>query len=202
MTIADMTAVATPGADRDVVDQVQAAFSQMNGLQGSGTVDAHGATRQVSFDTSTVSEPTLKRTLESVSSQIGNLSTPFPSEPVGPGARWTARSSAVINGLRMSTTTTYTLRERSGNHYALDVAQDATAPPGTADIPDLPGGTQASIESFTLRTTGRSAGELTTPWPLETTSSGGGDGTFTVSQGAKQANLAEHIKLAFSLSPA
>ena len=202
VTFSDASVEATPGADPATVQQSQAGLAQMKGLRGTGSFDAQGDNHQLSFDTSAVSDPAIRSTLDSLSSQIGNLSAPLPSQPLGIGARWTARRSATINGITVNTTTTYTLRSRTGDRYELDLVQRADAPPGPTEIPNLPAGTEASIERFEVQGTGRITGDLTHQLPVSSTVKAEGDGSFIVSQGAQRGALTQHLTLDFELSPA
>lgn len=200
-TVIAVSVVDTPGSDPAVRRQVQGSLEQLQGLGGTGTVDAHNGSQTLTFDTSSVTDPTLKSTLDSVASQVGSLAAPFPREPVGTGARWTAETTATINGITMNTTTHYTLRSRTGDRYHLDFTQEASAPPGPATIPNLPPGTRTVITSFLVETTGELDGDLTRPLPTTSTATGVGDGTFTVSVGAEEATLVEHLTTDFTLSP-
>lgn len=202
VTLSDVAVIDTPGADPAVVEQIQSTLGQLKGLKGTGTLDVHGGGQTGSIDTGNVTNPLLKSTLDSVSSQFSNLTAPFPREAVGVGARWTAKRSATINGITMNTTTHHTLRARAGDHYEIDVAQEAAAPPGSAAIPNLPGGTSAAITSFTLHSTGKLAGELTRALPDASSSTGAGDGAFTITQGTESGSATEHLTLEFVLSPA
>jgi hypothetical protein len=202
VVISDVGVLDTPGADPAVVSQTQTLLAQLKGLKGTGTVDAHGGNQTSSFDTRNVTNPVLKSTLDSVASQVGNLTAPLPAEAVGVGARWTANRAATINGITMRTATRYTLRSRTGDRYELDVVQDATAPPGTASIPNLPAGVTATITSFTIHTSGRVAGDLTKTLPSTSSVSGAGDGVFTVSQGTNRGSAKEHLTIEVTLSPA
>lgn len=202
VTFSDASVVATPGVDPAALQQGQSGIAQMKGLRGTGTFDAQGDNQKLSFDTSTVSDPAIRSTLDSLSSQIGNLSAPLPNEPLGVGARWTARRSATINGITVNTKTTYTLRSRAGDRYELDLVQDADAPPGPTDLPNLPAGTEASIERFEIHGTGRLTGDLTHQLPVSSTVKAEGDGSFVVSQGAQRGALTQHLSLEFELSPA
>ena len=202
VTFTDWTVEPTPGADPEAARRIQEVFEELDGLQGTGTVDASGRQEALSVDTGRVSDPLLKSTLESMASQVGNLAAPFPAEPVGPGARWRSTSTVTVSGITMNTTTTYTLRSRTGDRYELDVVQDAEAPPGPIDLPNLPAGAETSIERFTLHTTGDVAGELTGHLPSTSTVRGEGEGRLTLVAEEERATLVQRIKLDATLSPA
>ena len=202
VTFRDVTVVGTAGTDPAVVSQTQASLRDLEGLTGTGTFAPHGGGQTLAYDTSGVTDTTLRSTIDSISSQVGNLSAPFPAEPVGVGARWTTKSTATLNGITVDTTTQYTLRSRTGDAYELDFTQSADAPPGPAAFPNLPAGTRASITTFTVKSTGHTTGDLGHHMPQTSTTTGTGDGTFTVTVGANRATLDEHLTIDFTLSPA
>lgn len=202
VTFLDASVVPTPGVDPAVVSATAASIASLKALRGSGVIDVHGHVTGVTFDTSAVSDPALKATLESMTSQIGNLSAPFPQEPVGVGARWTVKGSATITGLRMETTTRFTLRSRTGDRFELDQAQDAMAVPGPAPFPNLPAGATASVTSFSLNNTGQISGDLTRNLPTKSATKGTGDGNFEMTVGTQKLSLVQHLTIEITTSPA
>jgi hypothetical protein len=201
-TFVDVSTVATPGADPEVVRGTQAAINSIKGLRSTRTVDAQGNVSNVSLDSRGVTDPAIKNTLDSMTSQIGNLSTPFPAEPVGIGARWTVKGTAVITGLQMTTTTRYTLKSRTGDRYELDMASDAVATPGPAPLPNLPAGATASVTSFSMRNTGQISGDLTRHTPVNSSNKGTGDANFEMSVGTQKARLVQQMTIEITVSPA
>jgi hypothetical protein len=171
-------------------------------VQATGTVDAQNQSGALALDTSTISDPLVKSSLDSLASQASDLSAPFPKEPVGVGARWTVKRSATINGLRMDTTTRYTLRSRTGDRYQVDVTQEAVSPRGPANLPNLPAGAQASIESFTLQSSGQISGDLTRPLPTKSSMTGTGDGTFIFTAGPERSTMRQQLTIDISTGPA
>ena len=202
MTFADVSVIATPGVDPAVARQVQAGLDQLEGLQGTGAVHAQNDVKSFSVDSSRITDATLKSTLDSMSDQVGNLSSPFPKEPVGVGARWTVRRSATINGLTMNMMTRYTLESRTGDRYELDVTQNAVSPPGPAAFPNLPAGSRASVVNFTLQSKGTVTGDVTRSLPVNSTMSGTGDGAFAITAGNDGGTLQQKMTIDLSMSPA
>lgn len=202
VSITDVSVVPAPDVKQEVVDQTQALLDQLKGVSGTATVDAHGGNQKVSFDTSSVTDKTLRSTMDSVASQIGNLTAPFPVEPVGIGARWTAKRTAIINGITLNTVTTYTLRGHTGDRYQLDVDQNGTAPTGPVTLPNLPAGTDTSVESYVLHTKGHVNGNLAQTQPENSSSTGEGDAKLTITQGSDRETMTEHLTIDFSLGPA
>ena len=201
-TFVDVSTVATPGADPEVVRGTQAAISSLKGIRSSRTVDVRGNVSDVSIDSRGVSDPAIKNTIDSMTSQVGNLATPFPSEPVGVGARWTVKGTAMITGLQMTTTTRYTLKSRTGDRYELDMASDAMATPGPAPLPNLPAGATASVTSFSMRNTGQISGDLTRHMPVKSSNKGTGDANFEMSVGSQKGRLVQQMTIEITVSPA
>ena len=199
-TLVDAAAVDGPGVDPAVLAQTNAALDQMDGLTGTGTTDRHGGSPDVSIDTGPITDPALRSTLDSLTSQLTNLTAPLPAQPVGVGASWRVDRSATLNGVQTDTSTTYTLQARSGNDYVLDVVQEATAPPGPTELPGLPAGVTASIESFLLRSTGEVRGRLDQPLPDSSTIEGGGDIELTVEGDGEAGRLSQHVTVDASLA--
>ena len=202
ITFSDASVVPTPGADPAVVQATQAGIEPLNRLRGTQTIDADGSVRNVTFDTSAVTDPAIKGTLDSMTSQLGSLSAPFPREPVGVGARWTVTSTATLAGIKMTTTTRYTLRSRTGDRYELDQTQEAAAVPGPVPLPNLPAGAQASVTSFTVKSTGQISGDLTRHLPTKSSIKGTGDGTFAMTVGAEKVSLVQNLTMETTTSPA
>ena len=198
----EVSAVATPGVDQATIRATQAGLDPLKGIRGTGAVTSRGEVTDVTFDTRSVTDPAVKAILDPLTSQVGNLSSPFPTEAVGAGARWTVVSTAVMAGLKMTTTTRYTLRSRTGDRYELDLSQEGVATAGPAPLPNLPAGAEASIERFGLKTTGQISGDLTRPLPTRSSTKGTGDGTFTVTAGGERTTLRQEMTIDATMEPA
>lgn len=198
----EVSVVPAPGVDQATIRATQAGLESLRGIRGSGVMTARGEAAEVKFDTSSVTDPAMRATLDPLSSQIGNLSSPFPAEAVGGGARWTVVGTAVMAGLKMTTTTRYTLRSRTGDRYELDLSQEGVAEAGPAPLPNLPAGAQATIDRFGMRSTGQISGDLTRPLPTKSSTKGTGDGSFTVTEGAERTTIRQDMTIELTMEPA
>lgn len=193
-------AVAAEGVDPAVVAQYDTALEKVQGLRGTGSIDDRGKAGKSTLDTSAITDPALKSTLDSVTSQVTNLTVPFPVDAVGAGARWRVVRRAVQNGITIDSSSTYTLRSREGDRYVLGVDQTVTAPPGRANLPGLDGGT-ADIVDYEVTSSGEVAGDLTNAFPESSAISGGGDIEMKVTKDGETANLVQKIDLQVTLAP-
>jgi hypothetical protein len=201
VSYSDAAVVPTPGVDPAVAQATQAGIEPMNRVRGTATVSPTGEVTNVAFDSTSFSDPTLKGLLDSMTSQLGSLSAPFPQEPVGAGARWTVTSTATITGMTMTTTTRYTLRSRSGDRYELDTVQDAVAVPGPVAFPGMPAGAQVSVTKFTIKSTGQVSGDLTRHLPTKSSLKGSGEGAFAMTIGSEKVSMTQNMTMDITTSP-
>ena len=198
----DARALSTPGASTSVVRETQEALDEMKGLTLTGSMDVRGTAQALQADTSGITDETLKSLLDSMTSQIGNLAPPFPRTAVGPGARWTAKSSATIAGITMNTTTHYTLRSRAGDRYEVDVTQEGDVPPGPVELPNVPSSASTSVERFDFTSKGTTTGDLTRPLPERSAVTGAGRAVFAVTAGREGGRLSQAMTMETTLTPA
>lgn len=201
LTFLDVAAVDAPGVDPAVLAQTDEVVGQMAGLTATATSDRHGGSQEIVLDTGAISDPQLRSSLEALTSQFSNFSTPLPAEPLGVGGSWRVSGSANLNGIQTDTATTYTLESRSGNEYTLSVAQEATAPPGSTELPGLPPDVEASIVSFVVNSTGEVEGRLDQPLPDLSTIQGSGNVELVVEGAGTSETVLQQLTIDVSLGP-
>lgn len=198
----DVSVVSTPGVDASLIRQTQQAMDDLKGLTITGSTNVRGGAQTVDVDTSQVTDATLKSTLDAMKSQIGTLAAPVPRAAVGRGARWSVKNSATIGGITMNTTTRYTLRSRDGDRYELDAAQQAEAPPGPVELPNVPSSARTSIERFGLTSEGTVTGNLTRLLPERSSMTGSGGGDFSFSAEGQSGRLTQNMTIELTVSAA
>lgn len=101
--------------------------------------------------------------LASLDDTMQQMAAAFPAEAVGRGARWRVIQNVDMNGMKISQTIEYTLRERSGNRVALDLKiTDSTMDIGAA----MPPG--ARVDSMKMEGGGTTTIDLTSLVPTMT----------------------------------
>lgn len=196
-------AVPGEGVDPATLQAVRQTTAQMKGVRGTGVIGPTGAARSDSMDTSRITDPTLKSTLDSLSSQIQNLTVPFPAEAVGRGATWQVKRSAVLSGIHTDILVRYRLAELSKDSYRLDVEQDVTAPRGPVALPGIPQGTSVEIVDYKMRSSGSINGALDRLFPRDSTLKSSGDMTMAITgPGGQSGNMVQHIELDLGLADA
>lgn len=181
ITYVDVSVMPTPGVDAAVATAVQAGQDLLKDIRITGTVDVRAKVSKLAFDTRAVADAATKSRVDELPAQFIGMAGPFPSEPVGVGARWTAMGSVTLFGITMTTTTHFTLRNRSGDRYELDQTQSATAPSGPAALPNLPAGATAKVVDFSMHSTGKISGDLTRQLATRSSSNAVAEGSLIVS---------------------
>ena len=198
-TYDELRADPAEGVDPNVVSQVDASLQAMKGMRGTGTVDRQARSGKATLDTAGVTDPNLKSTLDSFTSQVSNLTVPFPSEAVGVGARWRGRQEVLLNGITTRSTSTYTLQRRDGDEYEFEVEQDVTSPKGEVDLPGLPEGASAELVDYAVTNRGTIRGRLSSLLPVSSRLSGGGDIEMGVTQGSERSTLLQKLTMDLAL---
>ena len=205
LSYTDVEAVGAPGADPELVESMNDTLADLENLKSTARIDARGRVLEMSTDSDEISNPLAARTIESLSSQMQNLSAPFPAEPVGLGARWSFSSEASVMGLKMRSTFQFTLSALDGDAYQLDVTSTSEAPPQTSafgSFAALFSGARTSIEKFDVRTSGSVGGSLTEPLRSSATESGIGDIGMEVSVDGTTERIDLHLETENRLRPA
>lgn len=76
---------------------------------------------------------------------LAHASIPFPSEPVGVGARWKVVEPVKESGLHLEQTAIYTLKGFEGNSASIEVTIEHSATGQDVMKPELPEGSSASL---------------------------------------------------------
>lgn len=108
-------------------------------------------------------DPMVTQMMDQMSGQIGNMTAPFPTEPVGEGAVWEATTHMDISLLSVEMHTTYTLEEFDGENYVLAVEAEGTIDSGSQQGIEISDGSQQGSGTMT--------GSLAVIMPLESTMS-------------------------------
>lgn len=181
--------------------EAQQSFDQISGITGQAVMTANGEQTHVDLDIPSDVQPEMRTSLEGMSSQLGKLTAPFPTEPVGIGGSWRTTASAELNGLRTDVVTTYTLRERNGDQYRTELSYEQSAPDQDANIPGLPPGVRAHVSGMAVSGSGEINGSLSQVFPATSTMQGGGTIDMSINDGQNSEDMHQTIDVKVSLQP-
>lgn len=179
--------------------EAQASLDRLSGITGTFTVTSLGESKDSQINIPPGLDETAKAQLESVSSQFAALTVPFPEEPVGVGGSWKVSTSTTLNDVQTDLAYTYTLRERTGDRYQLDVSYEQTAPDQDVDLPGLPAGSTTHVDGVSISGSGTTEGDLTSFFPAVSTVRGNGTIDMTVDDGQTTGSLRQILDITIDL---
>ncbi len=140
--------------------QLAALNNDLRSVRGSFTVSNRGVYRDVRIDTSSVADPRLRQSMDSMVNNLG--ASVLPEEPVGVGSRWELRMAMAANGITMFQKTTVEAVAFDGTSLTIRMTVEQTAPPQEIAMPQpssggpaLPPGMHATAESISGSGEGR-----------------------------------------------
>lgn len=121
----------------------------IKGLTGTLRLSPQGMTLEAHLDMPPGIAPDIRAQLDQLSDSLSKVSSPFPVEPVGIGARWDIQQKVKAgNGLELSQTTEMTLTKITGDVVELGVTTTQTAPKQAITSPQLPPGAKMHVVSW------------------------------------------------------
>lgn len=153
--LASARAQSVPGGDADMARELQAALAPLVGMAGTARVSTTGEQLDWSFAPSPGMDASM---IESMRQSMVYSSTPFPSEPVGVGARWQVERDIENQGLRVSQVETLQLVEWTGDVVVIDIQVEQNAAEQEFSPAGMPPGATARL--LNLHTEGRSRTRL------------------------------------------
>lgn len=162
-------------ADMDAAakKQMQDALDGVSGVHGTMTISDRGDAGDAEFDLTAITDVSLQSQVERLSDQLESLTVPFPAQPIGQGATWSATRDVTLNGVKTAVERRYRLTKLTDTGYELEVDQTQTGTPGPIEVPGAPSGTRATLKSMRVTGSGTTTGAFDGILPAGTMKSGG-----------------------------
>ncbi len=128
-------AAKVPSAVRHSVED---SLSEMAKLKGSDEIDSLGRMHWSKLDTSALDDGQVKQMMQAMASAFGEVSAPFPPQPLGKGARWQVSTHVKQMGVTMKQVATYTLEKLDGDRGTTAIKLEQSAPGSTIQLPGVP----------------------------------------------------------------
>lgn len=134
--------------------KLSAEMQKIVGLKGKTVVTSRGVTKEATVEVPPGADPSVQQLVDSIKDSLRNMSSPFPEEPVGKGAKWEVKT--VVQGvLTIEQTATYQLKEVNDKGVTNGVTVAQKAPPQPMKANDkLPPGATMALKSHTGSGTG------------------------------------------------
>ena len=147
-----------PGTLPAVVDVMRDYMEKMSRMKGHVVQTSRGVVREADFVLPEDLDPQIRQFFEGMRQSLRQLSSPFPEEAVGLGAKWETTLRATQNGVTLDQATMNELTSLDGERGRLALTVTQNAEPQQMQPPNLPAGTRIDLGTFK--------------------SSGGGESTF------------------------
>lgn len=185
------------GAQAAAVEQ---ALRGLGEVTGSITLSELGELVEGGYQLPEGLDPAISSTLDSLESQLQSLTVPLPAKPVGVGAVWTAEVEAEVNGITSVTTARYRLVERDGDRVVLAVRLDQSAAEQDVDLPTLPPGVTAHLQSLSMSGSARTILDLGSPVPASMRSQMAGASRMVIADGVNSSQIESRTRVRVRLS--
>jgi hypothetical protein len=158
-----MKVVEKPGLPPEMVRAVTASLEGLKGMKGYSVVDRRGVVREADVVVPATAPAAVRQMIDGLRQSMRQLSSPFPEEPVGRGARWDTTFKIVQNGLTMDQVAHVELAELSDDRGDLRFTLTQSAAPQRMHPPNTPA--EVVIDLVSLASTGEGVThfELATP---------------------------------------
>ncbi len=146
VTIARAEIVPGPDVDPAQAKQMAQAFKMLSGQAAGFTLSAHGAVSGFAL----ANEQLARSELGALAQQtLDGLFVVLPDDAIGKGARWEEVGTQRQDGIAVTTTTSYVLKDVTPDGLAITVTTKRKAPPSPMADPRAPKGTTIAIDGTT-----------------------------------------------------
>jgi CheY-specific phosphatase CheX len=173
--------ITNPAQARQLEEQLRA----LVGLTTTMTLSTQGAVRDLKIDAPPDAPPAILAVLETMRSAVGQLTLPFPGEPVGPGARWQTRQQVETRGMEIEQTSLFTLVRWEPERAYITMVTSVKAPPQRLFPTGLPPGSIVQLNRHEGMGQSKLIVSMRSPMPRSQMSLQSETWTTTVARGRK-----------------
>ncbi|MGB3236827.1 MAG: DUF6263 family protein [Geitlerinemataceae cyanobacterium] len=138
----------SPNAPPELRQVLEAQMQNLVGAGGTFVMDSRGHVKETNFSLSENADAMTQQLFQEVSQSVRQLSTPFPEEAVGLGARWQIAQALEVNGMELTQNAIYELVSLQDNVATLNISLEQQAPSQEIEIPGLPDGATVTLNSL------------------------------------------------------
>jgi hypothetical protein len=156
MVMSDASVADDPDVLPQVADAMKASFASMKGMTGTGVTTSRGVSKAADIKVPAGADPQMKQAMEQMKESFSRISTAFPEEPVGLGAKWEAKTQIKSQGITIDQVSTYELASVDGERINAKTALTQSAANQKIQNPSMP-----AVKLDLTKMTGTGAGETT-----------------------------------------
>ncbi|BDA67930.1 hypothetical protein RIVM261_025590 [Rivularia sp. IAM M-261] len=131
------------------ISKMRGEIKKLTGMKGTAVVDSRGQTKQANLTVPQGIDNSLKQHIDQFSNSMQQLSTPFPLEAVGVGAKWRATESVNVSGMTVNQSALYELVSIKDNLATFNVTIEQQVPgQQKLNLPQAPAGVTMTVKSY------------------------------------------------------
>ena len=153
------------GVNPMVASSMKTELEKMKGMTGWAVVTPRGFTQDAEVNVPPNAGQQVQQVIDNMRQQIRQMSSPLPEEAVGKGAKWVVTMPMDTPALKLTQTAEYELVELEGSKGKLNVKLVQNAPAQNMNVPNLPPGASARLNSLKSDGSGTISFDLTVPVP-------------------------------------
>jgi hypothetical protein len=143
---------------------LNATLGHLRGLSGTNKMSDHGVILGSHVKLPAAADPQLSQIMDQVKDSFSSSASPFPNEPVGPGAKWECKTKIKSQGLVINQTITSELLSVEGEQVNLQTTITQSAANQKVQNPTVPG-LKMDLTKMSGNGSGTTTFNLTRPLP-------------------------------------
>jgi len=167
-TVSKMKIEPVAGVDPAVLRMLQESTQGMVGLTGTGQVNALGVSTVGNVSFPVGANPKMVEQANQLNERISQVVSPLPVEAVGVGAQWKVELPFLTSGIAMTAFHTFEILSIDGDIVKVSVKAQMETRKQLADIPNLPLGVRAVVDSMKVSCEGTNEIDLKVMSPVST----------------------------------
>jgi hypothetical protein len=151
----DIQAIADKDTPPEAFAAMQKGFKSLVGYKGDIVVSDMGTVKSTKLIAPKNVDPMLKQTLEQLGKSMEQVSTPFPTQMLGVGAKWRVTNSAKVSNIQMNQSSSYEVLKMDDLGITIQAKINQSAPSQNFQIPGMDKKTKVKIKSIASTGEGR-----------------------------------------------
>jgi hypothetical protein len=164
-TMGELELEATGDEMPGMADAMKAALGGAKGMTTSSVKNSRGVVKSADLKLAADASPQLRQSMEQMKDSLSGMSSPFPEEPIGIGAKWEYRQVLKSQGMTIKQASTYELVALEGNRAEVKITILQSAANQKISSPAMPG-MKVDLDKMEGTSTGKAVVDLTRLLPV------------------------------------
>jgi hypothetical protein len=148
----DINAIADKNTEPEMLAAIQKSFKTLKGIKGNIVIGSSGQVKSKNLTLPKTADPMMRQTLEQLNKSIEQISTRFPIEMVGLGAKWQVSNALQAGGIRFNQSSIYEIVKLDNSGMTIQTKTSQSAPAQDLTLPGV--GKEAKAKLTSLNSNG------------------------------------------------